>query len=520
MPINIDYAGLNTDLWTILPELIVIVTSLLVIFADLFTRGRADTKSRLLAGVSIAGYVAAFVVCLLMFAENSVEFFGFRLVPLGTESFNRMMVVDNLGLFFRMLALGSSIVAVLLSTQFIRDRGLAVGEYYAVLALVTVGMMVTAGASDLTTIFVGIELSSIGVYILTGFNRRDKLSNEAAIKYFLLGVFSTAILVYGMAWLYGMTGFTNLRQIGTVVAQVEANSGFIGNGGLVLALFLLIAGLGFKIAAVPFHMWTPDAYQGAPTPVTAMMSVGPKAVGFVATIRILIEALGPAWQTWVPIIAILSVLTMTLGNVVAVSQRSVKRMLAYSSIAHTGYILIGLASFNANAGNQQQALSSIMFYLFSYLFMNMGAFGVVIWLQRQGVTDSLDSFRGLSTWAPGLAALMLFFLLSLTGIPPTIGFLGKYYVFVAAIQSDMTWLAVVGALNSAIAAFYYLRIIWYMYFEEARAARTHRSSPTLTYTLVGAALAIIVFFIFSGPLIDAARVASPVVTSLLASGGR
>ncbi|MDQ3706171.1 MAG: NADH-quinone oxidoreductase subunit N [Chloroflexota bacterium] len=514
---QIDYAGLNTDLWTILPELIVTITAILVIFADLFTRGRSSDKGRVLSGLSIAGYVAALVVCLLMFDNNSQYFLGFTLVPPGTESFGRMVVVDNLGLFFRMLALGTSIVAVLLSTQFIRDRGMALGEYYAVLALVTVGMMVTAGASDLTTIFVGIELSSIGVYILTGFNRRDKLSNEAAVKYFLLGIFSTAILVYGMAWLYGMTGFTNLRQIGGVVGAVEANAGIFSSGGLLLALFLLIAGLGFKIAAVPFHMWTPDAYQGAPTPVTAMMSVGPKAAGFAATIRIMIEAFGPAWETWAPTIAILSVLTMTLGNVVGTAQRSVKRMLAYSSIAHTGYMMIGLAAFTPQ--NQQQAISSVSFYLFSYLFMNMGAFGIVIWLQRQGVTDSLDSFRGLSTWAPGQAALMLFFLLSLTGIPPTIGFLGKYYVFVAALQSDLTWLAVVGALNSAIAAFYYLRIIWYMYFEEPRAAREHRASPTLTYTLVGAAIAVILFFIFSGPLIDAARVSLPQMVATLASGG-
>ncbi|MEA2573968.1 MAG: NADH-quinone oxidoreductase subunit, partial [Chloroflexia bacterium] len=241
---QIDYAGLNTDLWTILPELIVTVTSILVIFADLFTRGRSGDKGRILAGLSIVGYVVALIVCLLMFDNNSQYLFGFTLVTPGTESFGRMMVVDNLGLFFRMLALGTAIVAVLLSTQFIRDRGMALGEYYAVLALVTVGMMVTAGASDLTTIFVGIELSSIGVYILTGFNRRDKLSNEAAVKYFLLGIFSTAILVYGMAWLYGMTGFTNLRQIGSVVGAVEANSGVFANGGLLLALFLLIAGLG------------------------------------------------------------------------------------------------------------------------------------------------------------------------------------------------------------------------------------------------------------------------------------
>lgn len=507
---TIDYNALNPDFLTIAPELIVAITAILVVLVDLFTRGRAASKSTLLAGVSIAGYVAAFVVCLLLYN-------GFFPNTLGSEGFGRMMVIDGMGLFFRMLSLGTAIVAVLLSTQFIRDRGMALGEYYAILALCTCGMMVTGASTDLTTIFVGIELMSISVYILTGFNRADKLSNEAAVKYFLLGIFSTAILVYGMAWLYGMTGFTNLRDIGGVVQRVQAASGITNNGGLMLAIFLLIAGLGFKIAAVPFHMWTPDAYQGAPTPITAFMSVGPKAAGFAATIRILTEALGPAWQTWAPTIAILSVLTMSLGNIVAVSQRSVKRMLAYSSIAHTGYMMIGLAAFTPQ--NQQQALSSIMFYLFSYLFMNMGAFGVVIWMQRQGTTDSLDSFRGLSTWAPGQAAMMMFFLLSLTGIPPAIGFLGKYYVFVSAVNADLTWLAIIGALNSAVGAFYYLRIIWYMYFEAARGGtRVQRASPTITYTLVAAALALIVFFIFSGPLLQATQNSMPAIISMLARG--
>lgn len=518
---TIDYSALNPDLMTILPEIIVSVAAIIVVLVDLFTRGRQQDKNNLLAGISILGYALAFIVCLLMFDNNYGWLTGDgALVPLGTQGFGRMVVIDNLGLFFRMLALGTSIVAVLLSTQFIRDRGMALGEYYAVLALCTCGMMVTAGAIDLTAIFVGIELMSIAVYILTGFNRADKLSNEAAVKYFLLGIFSTAILVYGMAWLYGNTGFTNLRDIAGVVGKVISGPGLGSSGGITLAILLLIAGLGFKIAAVPFHMWTPDAYQGAPTPITAFMSVGPKAAGFVATIRIMTEALGPAWQTWAPIIAILCVLTMSLGNIIAVSQRSVKRMLAYSSIAHTGYMMIGLASFTADPGQQQQAISSIMFYLFSYLFMNMGAFGVVIWLQRQGLTDSLDNFRGLSQWAPGQAALMLFFMLSLTGIPPTIGFLGKYYVFIAALNSNLAWLAVIGALNSAIGAFYYLRIIWYMYFEEARAKRTIRTSPAVFYTLIGAAIAVILFFIFSGPLLEATRASVNVATQLFSVAGK
>jgi NADH-quinone oxidoreductase subunit N len=513
---TVDYSGINLNIEYILPELIVVVFAIAVIFVDLFMRGRPG-KNNILAVVSIAGYVLAFAACLLYFNNNiGGSLFGSSTVW-NTEGFNRMVVMDNLGLFFRMISLGAAIVTVLLSTQYIKDRGLAVGEYYAVLGLATAGMMFTSAATDLTTLFVGIELMSISVYILTGFARGDKLSNEAATKYFLLGIFSTAILVYGMAWLYGQTGFTNLRQIGSKVAEVAGGHGGVeAYGGLVLAILLLIAGLGFKIAAVPFHMWTPDAYQGAPTPVTAFMSVGPKAAGFAATVRIMTEALGPASSTWVPIIIIISIITMTIGNVIAITQGSVKRMLAYSSIAHTGYILIGLASYTQ--ANSQQAISSILFYLFSYLFMNMGAFGVIIWLQHNGGTDSLDNFRGLSSWAPGAAALMMLFLLSLTGIPPTIGFLGKYYVFISAVSSGLWWLAVIGAINSAIAAFYYLRIIWYMYFEEPLAPREQRRSPTLVWTLVGAGIAVLFFFIVSWPIIDAARQSLPTVVASLVSG--
>jgi NADH-quinone oxidoreductase subunit N len=507
---TIDFSGINLNIESILPELIVALFAIITILVDLFTKGRRD-KSPLLAGVSITGYVIAFIVCILYF-NNIIGSSIFN-----TQSFNNMIVTDNLGLFFRMLSLGTGIVGTLLSIQYVRDRGMAIGEYYSVLMLATCGMMFTSASTDLTTLFVGIELMSIAVYILTGFARGDQLSNEASLKYFLLGIFSTAILVYGMAWLYGNTGYTNLRLIGEKVAEiVSTGGGLANNGGLLLAMVLLIAGFGFKIAAVPFHMWTPDAYQGAPTPFTAFMSVGPKAAGFVGLIRILTEALGPASDQWVPIVIILSVLTMTLGNLTALWQRSVKRMLGYSSIAHTGYILIGLAAFSST--NSERAISSMLFYLFSYLFMNMGAFGVIVWLQRNRMTDSLDNFRGLSSWAPGPAALMMLFMLSLTGIPPTIGFLGKYYVFVAALQSNLVWLVVIAALNSGVAAFYYLRVIWYMYFEEARGERTARSAPTLVYTLVGAAIAVVIFFFASWPIIDYARASMPAITALISGG--
>jgi NADH-quinone oxidoreductase subunit N len=403
-------------------------------------------------------------------------------------------------------------LGTLFAADYIEERGMPLGEFYAVLALLTLGAMLVGASVDLIMIFLGIELMSISTYILTGFARNDKLSNEGALKYFLLGTFATAILVYGMAWLYGMTGTTNLVQIATRVQALGAAGPF--GTGLALAIVLLVVGLGFKIAAVPFHMWTPDAYQGAPTPVTAIMSVGPKAAGFAAIIRILMEGLGPAYQQWVPLIIVLSILTMTLGNVVGLMQNSVKRMLAYSSIAHTGYLLVGVASFQpalARDPATNDAVASILFYLFSYVIMNIGAFGLVVWLQHNRGTEFLDDFRGLSAWAPGPAFMMMVLLLSLTGIPPTIGFFGKYYVFVAALRADLGWLAVLGVLNSAIAAFYYLRVIWYMYFEQPRAARTPVPAGLLVGSLALTAVLVFVFFVAAGPVLDMARQALPLI---------
>ncbi|HUS15747.1 MAG TPA: NADH-quinone oxidoreductase subunit N, partial [Chloroflexia bacterium] len=455
------------DFNTIVPELIITVLAIVLLIAELVVPVR---RKQMLTGISVLGYGLALVACFLYFVQPGLPI----------HSVSGMVVLDQLGLWFRVLALLSALIGTVFAANYIEEKGMPLGDFYAILALSTLGMMVVSAAHDLTVVFVGIELSSIATYIMTGFNRGSKLSNEGALKYFLLGTFATAILVYGMAWLYGMTGSTNIpliaNQARTLVAGNQA-----GAGGLLLATLLLIAGLGFKVAAVPFHMWTPDAYQGAPTPVTAIMSVGPKAAGFAAIVRILVEGLGPAWQQWVPVVAVIAVLTMTLGNIIGLSQRSVKRMLAYSSIAHTGYILVALASYNpglvtqANVGNQ--AIGSMLFYLFAYVFMIMGAFGLVIWMERNGGTEYLDDFRGLSTWAPLPAAAMLLLMLSLAGIPPTIGFLGKYYVFLAAVNANLTWLAVIGVINSAIGTFYYLRVIWYMYFEAPQNTLVVRRGP-------------------------------------------
>ncbi len=499
-PIN----QITPDLTTLVPEIIVTVLAVVLMLADLFLPIR---RRGILTWVSVAGYALALIAAFSYFFAGNLPI----------TSFSGMIVLDKLGLWLRILALLAALLGVFFAANYIAEKGMPLGDFYSVLALATLGMMIVAASQDLTGIFVGIELSSIGTYILTGFARNNKLSNEAALKYFLLGTFATAILVYGMAWLYGMTGTTNIPLIATQV-RILVGTGAASSGGLLLAILLLVAGLGFKVAAVPFHMWTPDAYQGAPTPVTAIMSVGPKAAGFAAIVRILIEGLGPAWQQWAPVVAILAVLTMTLGNVTALMQRSVKRMLAYSSIAHTGYILIAVAAFNpgqVSGPNANQAVASLLFYLFAYVFMNMGAFGLIIWLERNGGDENLETFRGLSSWAPLPAATMLFLMLSLAGIPPTIGFLAKYYVFLAAVNDNLTWLAVIGVLNSAVGAFYYLRIIWYMYFETPRSTLAVRPAPLVAGALVFTALATVVLFVLGGVFLDMTQQSQPLVGSLV-----
>jgi NADH-quinone oxidoreductase subunit N len=326
------------------------------------------------------------------------------------------------------------------------------------------GAMLVAGSTDLVLLFVSLELMVLPGYMLAGFARNDPYSTEGAIKYFLLGSFSSAILLFGLAYVWGMTGTTRVDGVATALATAVAHGSI--QPGLAMGLAFMTAGVAFKMAAVPFHYWTPDAYQGSPTPVTAYLSVGPKVGAFAIALRLFVGALGPLKADWLPVIIVLAAATMTLGNLVAITQDNVKRMLAYSSIAHTGYILVGLAAY---AGGQQTGLSAILFYGAAYTFMNMGAFAVVTALQRRpGVSSQIATFAGLGRRDPWLGALMTLFLLSLTGIPPLAGFWAKAYVILAAIQAGgwLSALAVLAMVNAAAAAFYYLRVVVYMYMRE------------------------------------------------------
>ena len=381
------------------------------------------------------------------------------------EAFRGALQFDQFGIFFIWIFLISSAIAILLAIRYLEIEQEHHGEYYALILFATVGMILLAIGMDLITLFVSLELMVISVYILTGFLRRDRRSNEAALKYLLLGAFSTGILAYGMSLLYGLSNSTNLEEIAFALSQRPA-----GDPVVLLAVITVATGLFFKVGAVPFHQWLPDAYEGAPTSITAFMSVGPKAAAFAFLLRMFMLPLGPAREQWLPLLIGVAVATMTLGNLAAVSQSNVKRLLAYSAISHVGYILLGLVSGN------DSGLKGIAIYLLVYAFMNMGAFAVVVAMRRRDlIGDEIDDMAGLMYKSPTAAVLMMIFLLSLAGIPPTAGFLGKYFIFLSLIESQHFTLAVIAVLYVAVALYYYFRIVAVMFMREP----VDRDLPTL-----------------------------------------
>ena len=508
---NIKPTFTGDDFYRVLPEFIVLVMAVLVVIFDLIVPARSRP---LLSYLAIAGYAGAIVAAATLYTSDTRA---------ASTTFSGMFIRDNFSVFFEIVFLITGILIVLVTPSYSLKRGIPLGETISIQAFSVLGMMIVAASGDLMAIFVGIELTSICSYMLTAFGRNDRGSAEGALKYFLLGIFATAILVYGMTWAFGMTGSTNLAEINKAIA---ANPTLATDAGLTFAMLLMIVGFGFKIAAVPFHVWTPDAYEGAPTPVTAFMSVGPKAAGFAALLRVMVQALPALAGQWSVVLAVLAVLTMTLGNVVAIAQRSVKRMLAYSSIAHTGYIIVGLASYlnTSSPDKQNDAISSVLIYSLIYVFMNVGAFAILIYVQnRQGGAD-VDDFDGLASWAPLAALAMAWCMISLTGIPPTGGFLGKFYVFRAAIDNGYTWLAIVGVLNSAVSAFFYLRIIYTMYFNPVSDEARARLKPTNNYLIAAcmtiACVAILFLGIFPDSALQLARDgASPLIQTVRAATG-
>ena len=464
----------------VLPELLLIGVAVTLIGLDLF----APSQRQLLPWLTVIGCLAALGTVL---GTDPVSAFG------------GMFLTDGYAMVFKTICLVGVIVTALMSEHFRGVAGMRQGEFYSLMVLSLVGMMLMASAGDLMSLYLGLELMALPIYCLVGLHKRDRRTSEAAVKYFLMGSFASALVLFGMSLLYGLTGTTGIEVIGELITDTK----LVDSPVLVAALALLLAGFCFKVAVAPFHMWTPDVYEGAPTIVTAFMSVAAKAAGFAIFGRVLLMGLPQLYDQWGPVLAVLAVLTMAVGNVTALCQTSLKRMLAFSAVAHAGYALLGLLAGTA------EGLTATVSYLFIYLFMNLGAFAILMLLASgpDRLGESLDELRGLSGRNPLAAALMLVFMFSLTGIPPTAGFIGKFYLLKAAFTAGYTTTVILAVLFSAISAYFYLRVVRYMYMSEPTADRVLRLSPGMSAALGLCLLAVIGLGLFPGGLLDWAAAA-------------
>jgi NADH-quinone oxidoreductase subunit N len=471
----------------LLPEIVLSAWAMLVLMIDVIRKGsRSVPSSPAIAWLTLVGLGLAAVANGWLLNVTEVA-------PTG------VIALDGFRVFVNFVVLLGAALFVLISTRYVADENLRLGELYVLVMFAAVGMMIFAGARELIVLFLGLELMSVPIYVLVGMQRRSRRSAEGALKYFLLGAFSSAFLLFGISLIYGGTGTTQLTMISLAVGA----DGIGANPLVMVGIGMLATGFAFKIAAVPFHMWTPDAYEGAPAPITAFMATAVKAAAFGAFIRVFLTAFPGVYDRWDTIAIWLAVVTMIAANLIALVQGNVKRMLAYSSIAHAGYLLVALAAASALGA------ASFLFYAVAYTFMTMGAFAVVIavgWRGEERV--DLEAYRGLGASQPGLAAAMTLFLLSLAGIPLTAGFVGKLYIFRAAVEQGLIGLAVVLAMASVISYFYYLRVAWYMWFLDAHTAepvRTITLAPAMKFALAAAAIGVILLGIFPGLLVEVAE---------------
>jgi len=465
----------------LVPTLIVLAAGALVLALELWPRA---LPRELAAVLALAGMVGALLATLARWG-------------LPGRAFRDMVVLDDFALFFNVVICYAGALIVLLSMDYLRRTGSDSGEYYALVLFSTAGMMLLAAAGDLIVVFLALELMSLSLYVLAGLFKRELASGEAAMKYFLLGAFASSFLLYGVALVYGAAGTTNLDRIAAAMAARPRDPMFV------IGLGFLLVGFGFKISSVPFHMWAPDVYQGAPTSVTALIATGSKAGAFAALIRVLAVTLRGVPPDWATLLWAVPAATMTVGNVVAIAQSNLKRMLAYSSIAHVGYMLVGLVAGGVGGA------SAVLFYLLTYTFTTAGAFGVITLCERARVEAvEVGDYAGLARRHPVLAAALGVFLLSLIGIPPLAGFVAKFYVFGAAVRAGYFWLAVIGVLNSAVAAYYYLRVVVFMYMREPDGAATaYAPSFAGNLALAIALLAIVLLGVVPAPFVDLAQAA-------------
>ncbi|MEA3466987.1 MAG: NADH-quinone oxidoreductase subunit N [Thermodesulfobacteriota bacterium] len=460
----------------IMPEILLVCVGLILIIVDLLYPRNRELLSQLTL-LACVGLIA------LLFNQKPASTFG------------NMFIVDPYSIFFKVICLIGLLMTTLLSGQYLSIEKIRHGEYYSLMIFSVVGMMIMASAADLIVIYLGLELMALSVYCLVGLLKDDFRSNEAAVKYFLMGGFSSAILLFGISLLYGMTGTTDLAGI----ARYCSEAGILNNPALLTGFALVISGFCFKVGAAPFHFWTPDIYHGAPTSMTAFMSVAPKAAGFAVFGRFLMTGFPELHEQWGTIIAVIALLSMGVGNIVALSQTNIKRMLAYSSIAHAGYALLGLLA------GTSEGYSATMTYLFIYGFMNMGAFAIVILLcSADNRRESLEDYKGLAKSNPMAAFLMLIFMFSLTGIPPTAGFIGKFYLLKAALAAGYTYTVIIAVIFSAISAYFYLRLVRYMYMDDPQEEFVAQYSPGLTAALALSTIGVIGMGILPGSFLNLA----------------
>ena len=476
------------DVIRFLPETILTVMATLLMVLDPILDRRASSA---FGHLSIVSLIAAMGASVYAYTEPGTAFGG-------------MLIVDGFATFFRVLVIGVGILTVLPSYRFLQRQEAETSEYHALLLYSIAGQCLMASANDLIMIFLGLEISSIASYILAGYLRDDKRANESSLKYFLLGSFATGFFLYGVAFIYGSTGTVNLAAVHAALTGTNAPPAVMTG----VSAALMFVGLGFKVSASPFQIWAPDVYQGAPTPVTAFLSAGPKAAAFAVFFRIFMTAFEPIATGWEPLVWISALLSMTIGNFAALMQANVKRLLAYSSIAHAGYVMVALTA-RSDVGT-----AAAMFYLAAYAFMNIGAFAVVSHLSGKGERyQNVDDFAGLGQKQPLTAAMLSIFLLSLIGVPLTGGFFGKFYIFKAALESHLVWLTVLGVLNSAVAAYYYLRLLVVMYMREPSEASANAEplSAGLRAALILPALGTLVLGIFPSWVLDFAGKSSSLV---------
>ncbi|HJU20452.1 MAG TPA: NADH-quinone oxidoreductase subunit NuoN [Stellaceae bacterium] len=469
------------DFWPALPEAVLAGLAMVLLLVG---AARGERSARLVSWLAVAALAIVLAIALAMGGARRVGFYG-------------AFVSDAFGLFMDVLVLVGSAAAIVMSLRYNDDLGIARFEFPVLVLLATTGMMVMIGANGLITLYVGLELQNLALYVVASFDRDAVRSSEAGLKYFVLSALSSGLLLYGASLIYGFAGTVQFAELYKLAASGPVSA------GVIIGIVFVIVGLAFKVSAVPFHMWTPDVYEGAPTPVSAFFSVAPKVAALALFVRFMVAPFAPVVAEWRQVIIFLSIASMVFGALAALAQQNIKRLMAYSSIGHVGYALIGLASATATG------IRGILVYLAIYVVMNLGAWSVILCMRQRGrMLESISDLAGLSRVQPGLALAFGIFMFALTGIPPTAGFFGKLYIFLAAIDANLTWLAVIGVVTSVVGAFYYLRIVKVMYFDEPAAAFDRPLSIELKGVLVVTALLTLFFFLFPGPLSGAAAAAA------------